>query len=130
MGSSVTVFKMSKVSILFVFISLAALFTSGFALDCIQCNGTSIENVCGKDEEGISTTCLSTAIGCGYSNCTSPDGETMIMRFCNYDKPDAIPKTNECQDHVPILDYDCTICACDTDNCNGATMTQISTVGI
>ena len=26
--------------------------------------------------------------------------------------------------------YDYTICACDTDNCNGATMTQISTVGI
>ena len=24
---------------------------------------------------------------------------------------------------------DCTVCACDTDDCNGASMTQISTVG-
>ena len=26
--------------------------------------------------------------------------------------------------------YDYTICACDTDNCNGATMAKISTLGI
>merc|ERR1711971_54786 len=151
MGSSVSAFKMSKVSSVFVSICLAALFTSGFALDCIQCNGTSIENMCGKDEEGISTTCGSTAISCGFGNCTTPEGETMIMRFCNYPIPppktETAPKATVCQD-VPILDYNCTICACDTDNCNGATppttpptttaatttngatMNQILTVGI
>ena len=38
---------------------------------------------------------------------------------------------------MDILDWDCTVCGCDTDNCNqgndwsgGATMTQISMVGI
>ena len=38
---------------------------------------------------------------------------------------------------MDILDWDCTVCGCETDDCNqgndwtgGATMTQISTVGI
>merc|ERR1711997_1356415 len=112
MGSSVTVFKMSKVSILFVFISLAALFTSGFALDCIQCNGTSIENMCGKDEEGISTTCDDTAISCGLGNCTTPDSGIMIMKYCVYPIPppktETAPKAYVCQDMEILPGYNCT----------------------
>merc|ERR1711971_1048503 len=152
MGSSVSAFKMSKVSGVFVSICLAALFTSGFALDCIQCNGTSIENECAKDEEGISTTCDSTAISCGFGNCTTPDSETIIMKYCAYPIPppktETAPKAYVCQDMEILPGYNCTICACDTDNCNsgkittppptttaatttnGATINQIFTVGI
>merc|ERR1711997_1158319 len=115
MGSSVSALKMSKVSGVFVSICLAALFTSGFALNCIQCNGTSTEStgICEKDEAGVSTTCLSTATACAYSNCTTPDGETMIIRACGDDEPpsktETAPNFYYCQDYVPILDYNCTI---------------------
>ena len=104
-------------------------------MNCIQCNGTSTEStgICEKDEAGVSTTCLSTATTCAYSNCATPDGETMIIRACGDDEPpsktETAPNFYVCQDY-PILDYNCTVCACDTDNCNGATMNQISTVGI
>ena len=29
-----------------------------------------------------------------------------------------------------ISGHDCTVCACDTDDCNGAAMTQISIIGL
>merc|ERR1711971_1172067 len=124
--------KMSKVSLLFLTICLAAVFTTGFALDCMVCDGTSggILGVCGENEEGTSRTCPDNTIVCAKSECEK-DGETMIMRLCAGDqKIEATPKTSECQDGIDLLGWDCTVCGCDTDNCNGATMTQMSTLVI
>ena len=85
-----------------VYVKIFTFLKSGFALDCIQCNGTSIENMCGKDEEGISTTCDSTAISCGFGNCTTPDSEVIIMKYCVYPPPppktETAPKAYVCQD--------------------------------
>merc|ERR1739838_252765 len=137
MGSSVYLFNQSKKVVkcqkyhcIFLAICLAALVTSGVALKCIQCSGSN--GLCGEDEEGTSGVCPSNTIACVKGQC-----ETLLFRYCGVPALEPTEnsidimfdtKLDECRDDS-YNGEDCTVCACDTDDCNGASMTQISTIG-
>ena len=66
-------------------------------------------------------------------NKTSQQTPNQLLIFFEFDWPAenylyfAIQLVNECCNYEED-GADCTVCSCDTDDCNGASMTQISTL--
>merc|ERR1712107_32138 len=124
LGYCFDIYKMIKLFLILLPLSLLALTNSGFALKCMQCDGwfNGEHALCGENDEGHSTTCPDNSV-CAKASCEVNSTLTTTLRSCA-DKEGAI---SGCQSGVDVGDgVSCTICACDTDNCNGATLTSIS----
>merc|ERR1711976_276883 len=120
--------------LVFVLICLASQFYSGSSLNCTVCED---ELNCGSYEGGImgsgkSEECTKGWM-CGKHICNI-DGKSVTGRKCmDVGDLNGLDLEDQCTDQDITLGdvtYNCSVCICNSDNCNGGMLVQISMIGI